>query len=110
MGMIRHNRSRRVRAALLTAAEELRDRLVPDEIPLDDPRADELGRQWGRYKRGVNASSRFHANPKAYRAWKRLTHDGRRFNGVCPYCGAQATPEEREELDALWAAYPRSQL
>ena len=102
--MTRRNKPRRLRAAFLSAAEELRDRLVP-EVPLDDPRAADLGRQWGRYKRRVNASSRFHTNPKAYRAWIRLTHDGGRFYGVCPYCGAHETPEEREELDALLAAY-----
>ena len=39
--MTRRNRPRRVRAALLIGLEELRDRLVPDEIPLDDPRADQ---------------------------------------------------------------------
>ena len=32
----RRNRLRRVRAALITAREELRDHLVPDEIPLDN--------------------------------------------------------------------------
>ncbi len=104
--MTRRNRPRRVRAALLTAVEEVRDRLVPDEISLDDPRAYELGREWGRYKRRVNAHTRFRANPRAYAAWIRLTHDGRRFKGVCPYCGAEETPEEREELDALLTAYP----
>jgi hypothetical protein len=63
------------------------------------------GGQWGRYKRRVNAHTWFHTNPRAYRAWIRLTHDGRRFNGVCPGCGARETPEEREELDALLMAY-----
>jgi hypothetical protein len=38
--MTRRNRPRRVRAALLTAVDELRDRHMPDKTPLDDPRAD----------------------------------------------------------------------
>lgn len=73
---------------------------------MDSPEAEELCRQWGAYKRRVNASSRFVGNPKALRAWKRLTHNGFRFGQTCPRCGAQETAEEQEELDALWAAYP----
>ncbi len=32
------------------------------------------------------------------------SHNGRRFDGVCSYCGAEEASDEREELDALWAA------
>jgi len=104
--MTRRDKPRRLRAAVLTAAEEVHDRLTLSYISMGDPRAVEFDRQWGRYKRRVNASSRFHGNPKAHRAWKRLTHDGRRFKGACSYCGAEETPEEREELNALLAAFP----
>lgn len=49
--MTRRNRPRRVRAALLTAVDELRDRLVPDEIPLDDLRAGDYGAAYAEFKR-----------------------------------------------------------
>jgi hypothetical protein len=75
-------------------------------VDQDSPEAEELAGQWGAYKRRANAHTRFVANPKALRAWKRLTHDGRRFGDTCDYCGARETAEEREELGALWAAYP----
>jgi hypothetical protein len=75
-------------------------------VDQDSPEAEELAGQWGRYNRQVDAHSRFVANPKALRAWKRLSHDGRRFGDTCDYCGARETAEEREELGALWAAYP----
>jgi len=51
--MTRRNRPRRVRAALLTGLEELRDRLVPDEIPLDYPRADQYNCRYPEFKRRV---------------------------------------------------------
>jgi hypothetical protein len=54
----RSRKPRRVRAALLTAAEEIRDRLTPSHISLDDPRAEQLCREWGAYKRRVHAAGR----------------------------------------------------
>jgi len=44
---------RRVRAALFTAAEEIRDRLTPSHIDLDDPRAEEYGRRYFEHKKKV---------------------------------------------------------
>jgi len=41
-------------------------------VNMDSPRAAELDRQWSEYKRRMHASTRFHANPKAYEAWIRL--------------------------------------
>ena len=58
-------------------------------------------RAYGAFKRRVNAGTRFKDNPKALRAWGRLSHDGQRFSDVCHYCGAHQTVEEREELEAL---------
>ena len=38
---------------MLTAAEEIRDRLTPSHIDLDDPRADEYGRRYFEAKKRV---------------------------------------------------------
>ncbi len=99
-------RPQRIRGALRALTEDLSDYVEFKRayVDMDSPEAAELGQQWGEFKRRLNASSRFCGDPKAYRAWKRLTHNGRRFNGVCPYCGTHETLEEREELDVLWKA------
>ena len=64
------------------------------------------GAGYGAYKRRGQANTRFSGNPKAFRAYARLTHDAWRFGDVCPLCRAEISPAQREELEALMAAFP----
>ncbi len=62
---------------------------------------------WGAHKRKVRASTQYRDNQRAFAAWRRLTHDGWRFNDKgCMWCGTRMTPAELVELDALRSAYP----
>ena len=100
-------RKRRIRIALhdLWDAVDPRKR-VRTTNDWDSPEAHRSARATGRYYNRLSANRRFASNPKALRAWNRLTHDGHRFSGICHDCGAEETDEEREELDALYEAFP----
>lgn len=99
-------RKRRIRIALRDVWDAIKDLFTSHTNDWDSEEAIAGGRAYGAFKRRMNAGARFKDNPKALRAWERLTHNGRRFDDVCHYCGARTTDEEREELDALFAAFP----